>query len=178
MKLKEQTFQLTGKEFKTEDLLLIFKFETGYQIDRLADHLRSFIGKPLKLVIARTRRAKSTEALGMYFGAIVPATAMDTMGLSYDVEKIYEDYRFYRGQGRIGQKHLNVADTMLRIEWHYQYTQTVEGKLHRIPKDLSTQDNGALLALIDKVMEWRIQNGYPYIDIEKYKERRDRADLL
>lgn len=176
-KLKEQTFHLIGKEFNTEDLLRIFKPETEYQIDRLAMYLRDFIGKPLKLVITRTRRPKSAEALGMYFGAIVPAVAMDILDLSYDVEKIYSDYRYYRDIRKITQKQLSLTDKMLRLEWHYEYTRTIEGNFQKIPKDLATQDNGALLMLIDKVMEWRAQQGYPYIDIEKYKELKNSAEL-
>lgn len=177
MKLNQQTFHLTGKEFKTEDLLLLFEPETTYQIDRLADFLRSFVKKPFKLVISSTRRAKTREALGMYFGAIVPATAMDSLDLPYDVERIYDDFRYYRKLGKMSQKHLDITDDMLRVEWHYSYIKRIDGKLYRIPKELSNQDNGALLMLIEKVMEWRAQNGYPYIDVEKYKERRDNPEL-
>lgn len=178
MKSNQQIFHLEGKEFSTADLLNIFKPETDYQIDRLAAYLRTFIGKPLKLTVSNTLRPKSREALGMYFGAIVPATAMDTEGLAYNTESIYEDYRYYRQKGKMSQKHLEVADTMLRLEWHYEYTRRVDGKLYRLPKELGNKDNGALLSLIDKVMEWRNQNGYPYIDIEKYKKQRDSARLI
>lgn len=177
-KSKQQTFHLTGKEFVTEDLLRIFTPETGYQIDRLADYLRKFIGKPLKLVITGARRQKTAQALGCYFGACVPATAMDALGLDYNPDSITEDYRYYKGLGKIAQKHLNAADNMLRLEWHYEYVWRIDGEAYRLPKALSTEDNGALLALIDKVMDWRNQNGYPYIDIEKYKARRDSGELL
>lgn len=174
---KEGTFHLRGKEVKGEDLMKLFLFETPYQVDRMSSFLNGLRGKDIKIVVSKTRRPKSREALGMYWGAIVPATAMDIANLEYDVEKIYEDYRYYRKLGKIGQKNLDVADTMLRLEWHYHYTRRVDGKLYRLPKDLSSEDNGTLLDLIDKVMEWRAQNGYAYIDIEKYKNRRDSAEL-
>lgn len=178
MKSNQQTFHLIGNDFKSEDLLSIFKPETAYQIDRLSSYLRTFTGKPLKLVISPTRRPKTREALGMYFGALCPATAMDMLNLAYNTETIYEDFKYHRKKGKIGQKHLDVADNMLRLEWHYQYMQRIDGKVHRVPKDLAMQDNGALLQFIEKVMEWRAENGYPYIDVEKYKERRDSGELL
>lgn len=177
MKSKQQTFHLVGKDFDPEDLQRIFKAETPQQYDRLSLYLRTFIGKNFKLVVSPTRKAKTREALGMYFGAIVPATAMDKLELPYDVEKIYEDYRYYRKQGKIGQRQLDAVDDMIRLEWHYNYTRRLDGKVYRTPKDLANHDNQALLQLIEKVMEWRAENGYPYIDVEKYKERRDSAEM-
>lgn len=177
-KSTQQTFHLIGKKFKTEDLLLIVDTETPYQIDRLSQYLKTFEGKPFKLVITPTKRPKSKEALGMYFGCLVPATALDMLDLPYDVEKVYDDFNFYKGVNKIHNRHLLEADEMLRLEWHYTYSRRLNGTLTRIPKDLSTESNGALLMLIEKIMEWRSQNGYPLIDVEKYKERRDRADLI
>lgn len=177
--MKKGTFHLKAKEeLRPESLLEVFTFDTPYQVDRLSLFLREFRGKNIKLEITPQKRPKTREALGFYFGALVTATALDTAGLSYDPEKIYEDYRYYRQHKKIGQRELDIADEMLRLEWHYNYTRRIDGKAHRIPKALADQDNAALLTLIDKAMEWRSENGYPYIDIEKYKEYRDSAKML
>lgn len=172
------TYHLKVKESSGKALAELFDFDSPYQVDRVSTFLRKFKGKPIKVVISPTKRPKSREALGYYFGALVPATAMDTTGLKYHSETIYEDYKFWRSKGLISAKHLEVADTMLRLEWHYEYTRRIDGKVYRLPKDLAMQDNGALLDLINKVMEWRAENGYQHIDVEMYKTKRDDPELI
>lgn len=176
MKSNQQTFHLTGKEFNPHDLKAVFE-ANSYQIDRIALCLKSFVKKPYKLVIAPTNRPKTREALGMYWGALVPACAMDSVNLPYGTN-IYDDYKHHRQQGKISAKHLDLADTMLRLEWHYAYARDIRGKMTKVPKDLSNHDNGALLQFIEKIMEWRIENGYPFIDVEKYKEWRDTHEIF
>lgn len=176
--MKKGTFHLKAKdEINPEALMEIFTFDTPYQVDRMSRFIRESKGKNIKVEITPVSRPKSRESLGFYFGALVTATAMDTLSLSYDSEKIYQDYTYYRQNKKIGQRDLDIADEMLRLEWHYNYTRRIDGKSHRIPKALADQDNAAMLALIEKVMEWRTENGYPYIDIEKYKLERDRPKL-
>lgn len=170
MATKKQTFIVKAKAVSASLLKELFVFETPYQIDRMSAQLKELSGKYVKILIGKTSRPKTEEALGMYFGAIVPATAMDMLNLSYDPANLYEDYRLYKQRGLIGQKQLDGADDMLRIAFHYRITRTIKGGLYRIPKELKTQDNGPLLELIDKCMQWRSENQYPFIDIEIYKQ--------
>lgn len=174
-KNNQQTFYLIGKEFETEKLLEVFKFETPYQIDRLKDYLSGLKDKRFKLVITPQSRPKTREALGLYFGALVRATAMDMLHLTYDPEKIPDDWQYYKKLGKVKQKHFDAADDTLRLEFHYNYTRMLDGKVVRVPKTLSDHDNAVLLQFIDRIMDYRIQNGFPYIDIEKYKQWRDSA---
>ncbi len=152
---KKLTFFLTAKNVEGRDIKELFGFSSPYQIDRMAHHLKGLNGKRIRVVISASSRPKTEEALGMYFGAIVPATAMDMKNLTYKSETIYEDYRYWKDQNKIGQQQLDGVDDMYRVAFHFRYTRTLEGNPYRIPKELSTQDNAALLELIDKCMAWR-----------------------
>ena len=174
---KKQTFFLTAKAVRGSEIRELFGFASPYQIDRMAEHLKGLNGKRIRVEIAASSRPKTEEALGMYFGAIVPATAMDRLGLSYKSETIYQDYVYWKNEKKISQIHLDAVDDSFRVEYHFRYTRTLKGKPYRIPKELSTQDNAALLELIDKCMAWRAENGYPDIDIESYKTKRESAEL-
>lgn len=49
--------------------------------------------------------------------------------------------------------------------------------MERRPDSLNDKDNEELLKLIDKVSDWRKENGYQFINPDEYKEDRDSAKL-
>jgi len=175
-------YHLKGKIHKERIaplLAQLFDFSlNGYQCERLANHLRKIGGGYMKLSIKEMARPKSREALGFLWGAIYRATAMELKNLSYDPDQISDDWRRYRKEGKITLDDADVADTMLRLEFFYKYAMMIGGKKVRIPKDLHDKDNPELLQYIDRIMQWRIENGLPYIDPEKYKKNRDSARLI
>ncbi len=181
MRTREETYHLLGKIHKeriTPLLCQIFDFEHTYQAERLATKIRYLGGKKFKLKIKEETKKKSREALGFYFGAICRATAMDSLELKYDPEQIPGDWREYRKNGKITPQNADDADLMLRLEFFYEWKKNLAGEDVKVPKSLSDKDNPELLILIDKVMEYRIENGYPYLDVEKYNKRLNRSDNI
>lgn len=153
----------------------LYEFDTVYQRERMVQHFFDLRDTDCKTVIGKTSRPKSQEALGMYFGAVVPATAMDSKELTYDVNQIYDDWMEYKRQGKVTDTLFEATDQMLRLEFHYGWTGTLEGGRQKYAKTLEDRDNEELLVLIEKVMEWRNEQGYPFIDVERYKKERDDA---
>jgi hypothetical protein len=182
MKTKlNETFLLKGKEHKeriTPILCQLFDFELGHQAERLSNKIRGLSNKKFRLTIKEEKRKKTREALGFYFGGIVRACVMDSKGLRYDPEQIPWDWTEYKKKKLVSLNDIDNMDTQLRIEFFYEWKKTLRGETIKLPKQLSDKDNPELIKLIDNVMEWRIENGYPYLDVEKYKENRDGAVMV
>jgi hypothetical protein len=179
--MKSQVFHLIGKKFEHpigQLLQTVFKFETDFQIDRLSATLRSLADKKFTITIKPESRAKSVQALGYYFGCIRVATAFEQLHLPYDPEQIRYELQKYKKEGKIQEKHLDAADDLLRLEFHYRYTRRFDGTVSRVPKKLADKDNGELLAFIEKINAYRSENGLPYLDPEVYKLKRDMGELL
>lgn len=114
---------------------------------------------------------KTRTALGFYFGGLVRAQVMDDKGLHYNPDDLRNDWQQYRKQGKVNLTDFDNADTALRIEFHYDWIKDLKGQKVKVAKELKDKDNGDLLKFIDKVMAWRAEQGYPYLDIEIYKAK-------
>ena len=177
---KPETYNLiakVGDERFAPHLDKMFDFELPHQCERLANSFHKLRGKAFKLHIKESIRPKSLEALGFLYGGIYRAMVMESKGLMFDPEKIPENWTEYRRKGFVKSSDVDEIDTMLRLEFHYEHVKTLKGELTRVPKDLSSRGNKELLEYIDKIMEWRGENGYKYLDIEKYKQNRDAGRL-
>lgn len=180
MKSHEEIYHLKGKNHQeriTPLVVKLFDFPLPHQAERLATHIRKLAGKDFKIIIKETRRPKTKTALGFYFGGIVRAMAMELKNLPYDPDQIVDDWREHRRAGRVDLDDVDIVDTMLRLEFHYKWIKTMDGQKVKIPKDLADKDNGILLQYISRIMDWRAENGLPYINPEEYKANRDSARM-
>lgn len=159
----------------------LYEFNSPYQLQRMARQFFDLAGKNTRTVISKSTKDKSQNALGMYYGAIVPACIMDYRELKYIPEQIYDDFKRYCQFGVIKDKDeaIDAMDNSLRKEFFYGLTVDLPtGDIQRYPKSLKEADSEALEQLIERVMDWRNEQGYPFIDVEAYKELKDSAQLV
>lgn len=172
--MKIETYHLIGKHHKERISPLIaqiFDFELSHQCERLATTIRNLAGQRFAIYLKKSKRPKTKTALGFYFGGLVRAQVMDDKDLHYNPENIPDDWINYRKQGKVNLTDFDNADIALRLEFLYDWKKTLSGDSVRVAKELKDKDNGELLKFIDKIMLWREENGYPYLDIVKYKKK-------
>lgn len=177
---KVETYNLIGKEHKeriTPALVQLFNFELPHQAERLATRIRSLTGKKFSIKLVAEKRKKTRTALGFYFGGLVRAQVMDDKKLFYNPDNIPDDWINYRKNGIVTLENFDNADTALRLEFFYDWKTTLRGDKIRTPRELSDKDNGELLKFIDHIMLWREEQGYPFLDIERYKKKRNMTKL-
>lgn len=181
MRNRNATFHLIGRTH-TEPiaslLVQLFGFEGDYQIGRLAEYIKSLAGQKFTASFKAEKQKKTRTSLGFYFGAIVPATALELKELYYEPTYIRENWREYVKQKKVTPALLETADTMLRLEFFYEYARTIKGDMVRIPKELKDKDNPELLEFIDKIMNWRMENQLQFLDIDAYKASQNMPRLL
>lgn len=142
---------------------------------RFLDFLKENEGKTLQVEVEPVRGAKSAQALGYYWGALLPAIVARNKGIHYADETIGDLLK----EKRITTDEIDQMHCALMTEFRPQVVTRLDGTQEKQRGEMKKMGNRQLLPLITEVIQWFEQNyGCDAPNPGIYKAVRDGARAL
>lgn len=158
-----------------------FNFDSPYSRLNFLSFAKKFAGQPIKLTLEEKVKPKSQQALGYYWGGIIPAIIAHDKGLlhrgalknnPFILEDLIKSKKIKRDE--IEEKHRDIMFTFrpdLVIDLK-------TGIKHRAGQELKKNNNTYLIELITEIIEAFEPQGYEFSDVERYKLARDKNIII
>ena len=149
-----------------------FAWPSKYNFCLLIDFLKKHFGKQLRLTLEVVSGSKTEEALGYWWGVLLPAIIATNKKLHYEDETIGELLK----KKEITPDEIEDMHCTLLTEFAPQFVTRLDGTKEKQRGEMKNMNNEQLLILISKVVDWFEENyAKTAPNPEEYKAVRDGA---
>ena len=147
-----------------------FAWPSKYNFALLIDFLKKHFGRALRLTLELVSGSKTEEALGYWWGVLVPAIIATNKKLHYEDETISELLK----KKEITMDEVEDMHYSLMTEFAPIFVSRLDGSKEKQRGEMKHMSNNELLMLISKVVDWFEENyAKTAPNPEEYKAVRD-----
>ena len=154
-----------------------FLIESVISRMRLRNFLEKNKGEWIKMELFRKSKPKSEEALGYWWGGLLPSFVCHNKGIRWKDEPFFVSDLIKNKQ--ISSEEIREAHDTLMTEFRPIMIHELRTKKPSKQRGrMEEMNNSQVIELITEVLDYFADQGYPIPDSEKYKSIRDSAQLV
>lgn len=132
-------------------------------------------GEKVRVTIESVQRPKTEQALGFYWGALLPCYVAHRKDLISEASLLTNPFllRELMKQKKITSEEVNSVHRTFMYEFSPKYVRSLTGKVHKERGEMKKMNNTELINYCTVVLDYFIENGIPVPNTEEYKYFRD-----